>query len=529
MANFFLGIDTGGTHTDIVLYEPKSKVVTATAKAETTHHDLSLGISNALKALKQGCGVDFKTIGRINLSTTLATNSIAEGLISRTGLILIGYDENHKPVRRLTDELPQVMVACVAGGHDFYGNEETPLDKNALSQIVEKFNPQVSGWAVSGFFSVKNPAHEIEAALIIRSLSSKPITLGRDLTGQLDAPRRAATAALNAGLVPTINRLLDAVKKSVADLGLDGASLMVVKGDGSLVQEKWARDKPIETVVSGPAAGLVGANILANGFLSPTEKNLWVLDVGGTTTDMAFVKNGRPAVNPNGALVGKWNTMTVAVETRTKGLGGDSLATIDSAGLVALGPRRVLPLCRLAQNYPLVVESLRSQLALGAPGTVAGHFFLRGTPPDGALNHDESAIIEALKEQNPLAMADYAQASFDSGHNFMGLMGLSHPAVLVSAFTPTDAMAILGLYNGGVRQASIYGAQLLGRALKLSPENLARLVLDEFGRLLAQEVVSYGFHREGITVDTHDFSALGVFSEPLGRRGEAAIRVSLKA
>ncbi|UQZ89723.1 hypothetical protein C4J81_11105 [Deltaproteobacteria bacterium Smac51] len=527
--NFYLGIDTGGTHTDAVVYDPGSRTVVVSAKAETTHHDLVIGISQALENLgRLSWDGGFGAISRINLSTTLATNAIAESLGNRVGLVMMGYDKDQEAVKKLISELPQVETAFVGGSHNYYGQEEEPLDDEAVKKVVLELEPKVSGWAVSGFFSVKNPDHEMRVASIIKSVSAKPVTMGRDLTGELNAVRRAATAALNAGLIIIIGRLLDAVKEAAAKAGLT-ASLMVVKGDGSLVSEDWAREKPIETVVSGPAAGLVGAKVLARGFLSPQEKNLWVLDVGGTTTDMAFVENGLPAVNPNGARVGKWDTMTLAVETRTRGLGGDSLVTIDSRGFITLGPRRVLPLCRLARKWPKALETLKSQKALMTPSTVAGYFFVPGTPPESNIGRDEAAILEAMSREVPFPMARYAEEAFEGNHHFIGLKALSHPSVMVSAFTPTDAMAVLGLYNGGAREASAIGAEILARHLKWKAEEVAVKVLDEFGRALAQEIVSYGFERDGIDFRPEDFAENGIFGGMLGRRAQGRIAVGLSA
>ena len=525
---YFLGIDTGGTHTDVVVYDPVTRDVAATAKAETTHHDLVLGISEALGRLtKLNWEGGINAVSRIHLSTTLATNAIAEKLGHRVGLILMGYDQDQTEVRRLVAELPQVNPAFVAGSHDFYGRESETLDEAALTAAVRELEPTVSGWAVSGFFSVKNPQHEISAARLIKSLSAKPVTLGRDLTGRLDAVRRAATAALNAGLVIIIGRLLDAVREAALGAGLS-AKLMVVKGDGSLVSEEWARERPIETVVSGPAAGLVGARVLSRGFLSPRERNLWVLDIGGTTSDLALVRDGLPAVNPNGARVGDWETMTLAVETRTRGLGGDSLAALGSQGQITLGPRRVLPLCRLALSWPRTLITLRHQKSLAVPATVAGCFFLPGVPPEPGLSRDEEDILKALERETPFPMAKFAEEAFLGDHHFMGLKAVEHPSILISAFTPTDAMAILGLYSGGVREAAELGAHILGRALKWSPEKLARKVLDEFGRQMALEIVEHGFQKDGVEFDRRDFEAEGVFGGALGRRRPGNIELNFR-
>jgi len=527
---YYLGIDTGGTNTDAVVYDPLTRAVVTSAKAATTHHDLVIGISEVLDKLKNldwegGLG----SIERIHLSTTLATNSIAENLSRKVGLILMGYDEDQAQVRQLVADLSQVIPIFVAGRHDYYGREEEYLDEEAIRTAGAQYDPQVSGWAVSGLFSVKNPNHEITAGKILHEISGKPVTMGRELTGRLDAVRRAATAALNAGLVVIIGNLLDAVKTSALRAGLGHCRLMVVKGDGSLVSEEWAREKPIETVVSGPAAGLVGARLLARGFLSAEERNLWVLDVGGTTSDLALIRDGLPAVNPNGAKVGAWETMTMAVETRTRGLGGDSLVVLDSQEQITLGPRRVLPLCRLVQLWPKTLEILRYQKNAGTPSTVGGCFFLPGVPPEPGLNQDEEAVLAALKRETPYSMAKFAEEAFEGNHHFIGLRGLEHPSIMVSAFTPTDAMAILGMYSGGNREAAELGARIMGRYQQIAPERLARLVLEEFGRIMAQEIVSHGFDMDGLKYDPAAiFTEEGLFGATLGRRRPGTIDLKFR-
>lgn len=526
---YYLGIDTGGTNTDAVVYDPQTRAVVTSAKAATTHHDLVIGISEVLDKLKAlNLEGGLASIERIHLSTTLATNSIAENLSRRVGLILMGYDEDQEQVRQLVADLTQVIPVFVSGRHDYYGREDEELDEAAIKAAGEQYDSQVSGWAVSGLFSVKNPNHEITASKILQAISGKPVTMGRELTGRLDAVRRAATAALNAGLVVIIGNLLDAVKTAADRSGLGHCRLMVVKGDGSLVSEEWAREKPIETVVSGPAAGLVGARLLARGFLSPEERNLWVLDVGGTTSDLALVRDGLPAVNPNGAKVGAWETMTMAVETRTRGLGGDSLVTLGSQAQITLGPRRVLPLCRLVQLYPNILETLRYQRNAGVPSTVGGYFFLPGVPPEPGLNRDEVAVLEALKRETPYSMAKFAEEAFEGNHHFIGLRGLEHPAVMISAFTPTDAMAVLGMYSEGSREAAELGAQIMGRFQQIPPERLARLVLEEFGRLMALEIVSHGFEKDGVKFDATDFTEGGIFGAALNRRPHGTIELEFK-
>ena len=124
------------------------------------------------------------------------------------------------------------------------------------------------------------------------------------------------------------------------------APLMVVKGDGSLVRAEWAMQRPIETILSGPAASVVGA-----WHLAAAAGDVWVVDMGGTTTDIAALREGRPRLNPEGAQVAGWRTMVEAVDVHTVGLGGDSQVRVDGKlgpDWLTIGPRRVVPLCLLA-------------------------------------------------------------------------------------------------------------------------------------------------------------------------------------
>jgi N-methylhydantoinase A/oxoprolinase/acetone carboxylase beta subunit len=531
-----LGLDTGGTNTDAVLFDPESRKILLSAKDHTTHEDLSIGVKGALKKLLESLPDKSKVLERVksvNLSTTLATNSIAEGYSHKVGLVLVGFDSTQDIVQDLIQKLPACVPIFIKGGHDYYGRQTHPLEEDKLRQEVRKAKSSVAAWAVSSFFSIKNPIHELRVAEIIgeecegeddspspSSPSSspqdpkKPVTLGRNLTGELGAANRAATAALNAGLVLIIRKLLDAVKQSMVELGLS-VPLMVVKGDGGMVSELWARERPIETVVSGPAAGLEGAKILAKGFLDPSEKNLWILDVGGTTSDLAYLENGRPKTNVNGAVVGQWTTMVEAVETTTRGLGGDSLVSFGEEGEILIGPRRVLPLCRLAARYPQIMNQLTQGPGHKLVEGIICRFFIPNLPPDKGLNHYEEGIIELLQSVNPLPFFQYHEECLYRGHVFPGLKFLSHPSILVSAFTPTDALAILGLYKEGVPEASLKAAYLLGSLKGLSPEEFARAVLNKMGELLSSMLTQRALKEDGIKTSPKDFEKNGIIGRAI--------------
>ena len=527
-----LGLDTGGTHTDAVVYDPGPGRVLATAKALTTHHELSLGLINALSAISsRKWPGGLPAIGRVNLSTTLATNAVAEGLGGRIGLVLIGYEEGQASTGDLTRDLDRARPIFIQGGHDYYGRPLAPLALETLREEVQKIDSEVEAWAVSGFFSIKNPQHELEAAGLIRSLSKAPVTMGRDLTGRLDAVRRAATAALNAGLVLIVNRLLDAVKAALKELGLD-ARLMVARGDGSLVSEDWARARPIETLVSGPAAGLVGARELTRSLMGAQPADLWVMDVGGTTTDLAYLEHGRPVISRDGARVGRWRTMIEAVDTRTRGLGGDSLVSVERSGHITLGPRRVLPLCRLAAEWPEVEKTLERVARLPLSPEYATSFFVPGAPPGPGLSETEALILEGLAERTPYPLAELVKTLALTRGHFGGLKTLVNPAVLPAAFTPTDAMAVLGLLAeasvGGSANASVAAAICLAKALQTNPEELCRRILEEFGRLLSEEIITHACHLNGVTLPEDAFRESGLLGQALGRRTSSIMDVACR-
>ena len=326
-----LGIDTGGTYTDAVLYEEQSGRVVAAVKALTTRHDLAVGIHGAAKSVLEGSGVAPAAIALVSLSTTLATNALVEGQGGRVGLILVGFDEASASRAGIADALRGDPCVRIAGGHDAAGRACEALDLPALDRAISEFGDSVAAFAVAGMFSVRNPEHEIAVRDRLRERTGLPVTCGHELSSRLDGPRRAMTCVLNARLVPIVQRLLDAADRSFDALGVS-APMMVVRGDGALVGAEVARLKPVETILSGPAASLVGASHLTG------ERDALVSDIGGTTTDYALLVDGRPRIDSDGASVGGFRTMVEAVAMRTVGLGGDSEVRWGTSGRGARQP-----------------------------------------------------------------------------------------------------------------------------------------------------------------------------------------------
>lgn len=326
---YILGIDTGGTYTDSVIIDSESGCVIAKAKAFTTHEDLSIGINNSISSLAFN---DFgSSIARVAISTTLATNAVVEGKGHKTGLILIG--------RELEEATPAFCTYVAGGRINTKGREICPMNPDEITEAIRLFKTQgIEAIAVCGFLSVKNPIHEIETENIIKRTCDMPVVCSHKIISDLGFFERTVTAVLNAGLMPVMKKFITSIKSVLENHGVK-AQPYIVKCDGSIVSIDSVWKTPIETILSGPVASVIGAMYLTG------LKNAIIADMGGTTTDTALVKDNSVNMSVKGAKVGNWKTMIKSVDISTLGLGGDS--RIDYAGgAFIVGPGRVLPACR---------------------------------------------------------------------------------------------------------------------------------------------------------------------------------------
>jgi N-methylhydantoinase A/oxoprolinase/acetone carboxylase beta subunit len=449
----WLGLDTGGTFTDAVLLADGRRVI-ASAKALTTPWNLAIGIAKAIRAVLElpGTGAGRVQIGLVSVSTTLATNAVVENRFSAVCTLLIGFDDAMVERSGLQRHGGGGLVVRVQGGHIATGEESAPLDEAAVKQAVAEHGPRVEAFAVAANFSVRNPAHELRARQIIRALTPKPVTCAHELSSKLDAPRRALTAALNARLTPQIRHLIEALSRVLAEESID-APLMIVKGDGSLMKAQIALEYPVETILSGPAASVVGA-----GFLTGLQ-DFTVSDMGGTTTDVAIVRGGRPVISADGALVGAWRTMVEAIDVRTSGLGGDSEIHFDRQTRLRVGPRKAMPLSLLAQSFPAALEQIRVIAALERLPQYPAHFAFRNPDraPPAHLPALERRVWEALDPQPRHVPTVVRSASGLEALRRLADAGLA----TLAAFTPSDAMHVLDKQHGWCREAAECGARIL--------------------------------------------------------------------
>lgn len=324
-----IGIDTGGTYTDGVLLSAKDHQILATTKVLTTEDDLYLGILECVKRLDSE---KFGKVVLVNLSTTLATNSVVKGKGALVGVVLIGPS--------LEEPIPEAKIVQISGRIDIKGKIREETNKKELLEKFDELNG-VDAIAISGYASVRNPKQELWAKEIIQRYTSIPLVCAHELTMCLGYYNRTVTTALNASLIPIMEDFFEATLKALRERSID-APVMVVRGDGSIMALKMAKEKPIETILSGPAASITGALHLSK------EKDVVVMDVGGTTTDMAMVTKGKVSIKEDGANLGGFKTCVRAADICTIGLGGDSKIVINKNGRIQVGPERIAPISQAA-------------------------------------------------------------------------------------------------------------------------------------------------------------------------------------
>ena len=266
---------------------------------------------------------------------------------------------------------------------------------------------------------------------------------------------------------------------------------MVVKGDGSLVAADFALEYPIETILSGPAASVLGASYLSG------LTDAVVSDIGGTTTDVAVIRDGLPLLNTEGAVVGGFKTMVEAIKIRTEGLGGDSEVGKKGDELL-VGPKRVIPLSLLAAEHPEVLSVLREQVE--EPELKGGEgFFIVSLLETSRVREvidepteTQKAILAAC-EKGPCALASLYAAADVRYVVDRDLQRLEqHGLVLRSGFTPSDASHVLGQLAFWSREGAELGAKIFSRSQggALDPAAFSLRVIEKLQALSAAEVLS---------------------------------------
>ncbi|MBQ2764574.1 MAG: hydantoinase/oxoprolinase family protein [Firmicutes bacterium] len=485
-----LGIDTGGTFTDAVIIDLETKEILAEAKSETTHHNLIDGISNVIRAL------DFDTFDQVryaSLSTTLATNAIVENRGCRVGLLLMGFD----PVQAL----PHCEVRKIPGNVDLHGTITEELDDEVTIAALESLRGKVDAVAVSCILSIRNPELENQAKALVRDVLGLPCIAAHELSAALGMQERTVTAVLNARLLSVIDELLDAVKSALKEKNMD-IPVMVVKGDGSLMTETVAKYRPIETILSGPAASIIGAS-----FLNDTE-NGFILDMGGTTTDIAVMKNGRPRIDDEGARVGGWRTRVAAAEVNTFGLGGDSRIYRDHISRrIKVGPRRVYPVSVAARQYPHYLMELgrifSDRVGMLRYEPCEGFILLRKGSAGVELSVTQSKVLNVLKDGAHTLYAIGRAIGVDPDFINMDIL-VEHGIVAMVGFTPTDILHVKGSYLRGDANAAKEALNLIARHWDMNEEEALNTMVQKITDNLSSAILESSLAYEAIPEDAKD-------------------------
>jgi N-methylhydantoinase A/oxoprolinase/acetone carboxylase beta subunit len=480
----YLGIDTGGTFTDGVLLDPHTRQVVRKAKVLTSHHDLTICIEGIFEALAPE---DPQTIQLVSLSTTLATNAIAEGKRRPAALFLLGYDPELVYKFGFQDSFATDAYFFIDGRMDLEGREQVPLDEAGLLAQAESVRERVEALAVSAYAGPMNASQEERAAELLANLTGMPVVQGNHLSSRIGSIQRATTASLNASLLGDAYEFVAAVRQMLAKRQIH-CPLIVVRGDGSLAAADFAVHRPVEIIHSGPATSAIGGRYLAG------VDDALVVDVGGTTTDLALVEDGRTRLNDGAATVGNYHTSVRTIQARSFGLGGDSLVRFDSRGGIAVGPERVIPLSHLAAQHPEVKEDLLAWLEGEHPLVHADrveYWILRREPKQPFSDPRTNRVIELLRE-GPRRMPDLLKK-----------IGVVSP-VLVDAellfrrelidracLTPTDLMHVSGEFAPWDTEVARRVVDAAARTREQTPDEFMRGVKDWIKRKITAEIVQF--------------------------------------
>ena len=467
-----IGIDTGGTYTDSVLVDLRTHQVLKAAKCPTTPNDLNSCVAASLNAVLSA-GLS-RRIELIALSTTLATNALVQNRGADVGLIVIGRTRPYV-------DLPVVSVKYVDGGHHHTGQEIGPLDMERLLDHVAEFKGQVDAYGVCSEMSIVNPIHEKVAAKAIELMDPKPVFCSHRVSTKPGLKERCATAVLHARLMPVIGDFIAHTRRQLQGRGLT-AGVLMVRGDASAIPIDGVEHQAAATVASGPAASaFYGAAVGA-------AARALVIDVGGTTTDISLVVDGRPVISSLGSRIGKYHTHVDSVEMVTVGIGGDSLVRIEETGQMEIGPNRVKPLA-------LAPEAAEARHWLG-PG--ARSMCIAAVKTGSASPATPQRLLDFLEEAGaatpwnmrekigiPDILLDREVAELIFKNRVVGI-----------GFTPTDAMHVLGFIRLGDTARSIAGAEVLCRLTSQSAVRFCQNVIRFAQQKIISAILEYLFEKQ---------------------------------
>lgn len=473
---YVIGIDTGGTCTDAVVYQMEEKKIAASGKSGTTHERLEIGIRESLRKLPREL-VD--QAAYLSLSTTLATNACVENKGGRVCLIFIGVkqktvEETYQQYGFESTEFMRFLEADPAKG---IAPEWEKLDA-MLPEILEQYD----SIAISQLMPRENNGqYEKDAKERILARKKLPVVCAYEIFKDLNVIKRGAGALLNARLIPVMERFFEAVHHVLEEEEIS-IPFFIMRSDGSLVSEQYSMQYPVETLLCGPTASVKGAMALME------APEAVIIDMGGTTSDIALVTGQEPIVNADGVKVGQWETFVRGIEIDTFALGGDSHVRYKN-DVLFLEDCRVMPISTLADQYPQVLEELKRlrEKKHGSTRPLYEHL-VQMKSLDGIRQHyseQEQAICDALQE-GPLGLEPLAKRVHCDVFN-LNTERLEREGILLrSGFTPTDAMVLRGDRSGErvCEEAALLAAQFIETSVK---KTVAEIIAETY-RLVEEKL-----------------------------------------
>ena len=534
--SLLIGIDIGGTFTDFVIIDPITGIIT-TEKRLTTPSDPSRAVLNGLEEIISNLRVRGTTVSLeliITHGSTVATNALLERKGARTALITTsGFRDVLEIGRQDRPELydlhprsPEQIIPRkwrfeVVERVNNQGRVLKSIDHQILSGLISKIKMEnIESVAICLLFSFLNPAHE---QIIARELkdSSLHVSLSSDVLPEYREYERTSTTAVNAYVTPVIDRYLASLDVSLKDSG-QPYHLRIMQSNGGIISVDEARKAGVRCIVSGPAGGIVGASDIArtmlaagnhdnHAILAPGELRLITFDMGGTSTDVSLVDR-KPTVTTE-SIVGGFPVGVPMLDVHTIGAGGGSIASVDIAGALRVGPQSAGadpgPACYglgSSQNgLPTVTDA---NVVLGR---LPGEYFLGGAMP---LHIDRSfQVMEKLGAELELSAVEAAQGVVDviNAHMERALRLVT----IERGHDPEDFMLLSFGGAGGLHAAT------LARRLSIPKVVVPSLAstLSAYGMIAADVIRDYS--RTVMFPGDESMSVIDASFEPLLAQGKA--------
>ncbi len=488
-----IGIDTGGTCTDAVIYDLQAKSILAAAKTLTTKSNLEIGIAKVLDSLP---GELLQQADTIALSTTLATNACVENKGCRAKLLIIGTDPSI--IRRLKDVLADYgindlsqLIVLDAKAENMFSEPYDPDWEELRRRTPELFADCDCVGIVQTFPGSNGGRFELTALRILREELTIPLTIAYDICKETDFLKVCASTLLNARLIPLIAEFMQAVHNVMQTHHLD-IPLMIVRSDGTLMSEEMARTCPVETLLCGPAASVIGGGELSR------EEDCLILDMGGTTTDIAMVRKGEPVRAVEGIMIGQYRTSIKGVDARAISLGGDTAVRFREKELF-LDMVRIIPVSILASEYPQILPVLEELSRREHPHTRMIHEFFvlqKDIAGKSGYTEEEQRICEVLRE-GPLITLDLVERLGADLYHLDTKRLEQEGIIMKSGITPTDMMVLKGdlsLYDDTAARLMLsYVAMNLDVRPETVPDMVYELVIHKMYKNLGAFILDQQF------------------------------------